>query len=130
MQLKLHCAHSCTTHFFFLKIQLNARHATEKAMPAVARTEKVAVRGIATVTSCSNGIPSCGMLPPGRQVRKEMSMNCHLVQSCTCAHSLTHLAINYLPFQEGRQTGTWDSLPKHYLLPPAEGPHLHDKLVN
>jgi len=64
---------------------LNARHATEKAMPAVAITEKVAVRGIATVTSCSNGIPSYGMLPPGRQERREMIVNHHLV--CPRVHT-------------------------------------------
>jgi len=69
-------------------MQLKTRHATEKAMPAKARIEKVAVRGIATVTSCSNGIPSYGMLPPGRQVRREMSVNLDLV--CPHVHTLTH----------------------------------------
>ena len=68
-------------------MQLKARHATEKTMPAKARIEKVAVRGMATVTSCSNGIPSYGMLPPGRQERREMIVNHHLV----CPHVHTHL---------------------------------------
>ena len=57
-----------TTHFFFLKMKLNARHATEKVMPAIARIEKVTVRGTATVTSCSTGTPSCGIIPPRIQV--------------------------------------------------------------
>ena len=43
-----------------MKIQLNARHATAKAMPAVARMEKMIVRGRSMDTSSSKGTPSYG----------------------------------------------------------------------
>ena len=36
------------THFLFLKMKLNARHATAKAMPAAAKMEKMIVMGRAT----------------------------------------------------------------------------------
>ena len=90
--------YSFTTHFFLLKMQLKTRHAIEKTMPAKARIEKVAVRGIATVTSCSNGIPSYGMLPPGRQVRREMSVNLDLEKECQWeGHFCQMLILSHLP---------------------------------
>ena len=46
-----------------MKIQLNARHATAKAMPAVARMEKMIVRGRSMDTSFSKGTPSYGTRP-------------------------------------------------------------------
>ena len=46
-----------------MNIQLNARHATAKAMPAVARMEKMIVRGRSTDTSSSKGTPSYGTRP-------------------------------------------------------------------
>ena len=57
------------THFLFIKIQLNARHATAKAMPAVARMEKMIVRGRSTETSSSKGTPSYGTRPPAWKVK-------------------------------------------------------------
>ena len=58
-------ANSLTTHFLFLKMKLNARHTTANTTPAVARMEKMMVSDRATVTSFSNGTPSCGIRPPG-----------------------------------------------------------------
>ena len=51
-------------HVLFLKIKLNARHTTPKAMPAVARTEKMTVRERSTDTTSSVGTPSYGASPP------------------------------------------------------------------
>ena len=56
------------THFLFMKIQLNARHVTAKAMPAVAKMEKMTVRGRSTDTSSSKGTPSYGTRPPAWKV--------------------------------------------------------------
>ena len=56
-------ANTLITHFLFIKIQLNVRHATAKAMPAVARMEKMIVRGRSTDTSTSKGTPSYGTRP-------------------------------------------------------------------
>ena len=124
-------------------MQLNARHITEKVMPAIARIEKMTVRGTATVTSCSMGIPSCGIIPPrmqegrkgGRERGREGGREGGLISSApiliehalvhTYTHTTYYLATNYLPFQEGRQTGSPDSLPVHYLSPPVEVPHLY-----
>ena len=55
------------TYFLFLKIQLNMRHATPKAMPAVARMEKMTVRERCTDTTSSEGTPSYGITPPESQ---------------------------------------------------------------
>lgn len=51
------------THFLFIKIQLNVRHATAKAMPAAARMEKMIVSGRSMDTSSSKGTPSYGTRP-------------------------------------------------------------------
>ena len=55
------------TYFLFLKMQLNTRHATAKAMPAVARMEKMTVRERSTDTISFLGTPSYGITPPGRK---------------------------------------------------------------
>jgi len=55
------------TYFLFLKTQLNMRHATAKAMPAVATMEKMTVRERCIDTSTSRGTPSYGITPPGSQ---------------------------------------------------------------
>ena len=52
------------TYFLFLNMQLNRRQATAKAMPAVARMEKMTVRERSTDTSFSVGTPSYGTTPP------------------------------------------------------------------
>ena len=54
------------TYFFSLKMKLNPRHTTPKAMPAVARMEKMTVREGSTDTSFSVGTPSYGTTPPGK----------------------------------------------------------------
>ena len=54
------------TYFFSLKMKLNTRHTTPKAMPAVARMEKMTVRERSTDTSFSVGTPSYGTRPPGK----------------------------------------------------------------
>ena len=48
-------------------MQLNVRHATAKAMPAVARMEKMTVTERCNDTTCSRGTPSYGITPPGSQ---------------------------------------------------------------
>ena len=53
------------TYFLFLKMQLNRRQATAKAMPAVARMEKMTVRERCTDTISFLGTPSYGITPPG-----------------------------------------------------------------
>ena len=45
-------------------------------MPAVARMEKMTVMGRATVTSCSNGMPSYGVRPPKDHQMKSGSDQC------------------------------------------------------
>ena len=60
------CAARWVTHFLFLKMKLNTRHTTPKAMPAVARMEKMTVRERFTDTSFSVGTPSYGIRPPGQ----------------------------------------------------------------
>ena len=52
------------TYFLFLNMQLNMRQATAKAMPAVARMEKMTVRERSTVTISFLGTPSYGITPP------------------------------------------------------------------
>ena len=47
-------------------MKVKARHTTAKAMPAVARMEKMTVRERCTDTSFSIGTPSYGGSPPGR----------------------------------------------------------------
>ena len=49
---------------------MNARHATAKAMPAVARMEKMIVRGRSTDASSSKGTPSYGTRPPAWKVHR------------------------------------------------------------
>ena len=46
-------------------MKLNARQATAKAMPAVARMEKMTVRERSTETSSTVGTPSYGITPSG-----------------------------------------------------------------
>ena len=46
-------------------MQMNMRHATAKAMPAVARMEKMTVRERCIDTISSLGTPSYGITPPG-----------------------------------------------------------------
>ena len=58
------------TYFLFLNMQLNMRHATAKAMPAVFRMEKMTVRERCTDTTSSEGTPSYGISPPGSQQRR------------------------------------------------------------
>ena len=55
------------TYFLFLNTQLNMRHATAKAMPAVFRMEKITVRERCTDTVSFLGTPSYGITPPGSQ---------------------------------------------------------------
>ena len=55
------------TYFLFLKMQLNMRHTTAKAMPAVARMEKMTVTERCTDTISSLGTPSYGITPSGSQ---------------------------------------------------------------
>ena len=57
---------SLMTHFLFLKMQLNARHATAKTMPAVARMAKTIMRARSTDTCSCKGTPSYGISSPGR----------------------------------------------------------------
>ena len=57
---------SLMTHFLFLKMQLNAKHATAKTMPAVAKMAKTIVRERSTDTCSCKGTPSYGISPPGR----------------------------------------------------------------
>ena len=50
-------------------MQLNMRHTTAKALPAVARMEKMTVTERCTNTTSSLGTPSYGIRPPGRCVK-------------------------------------------------------------
>ena len=52
------CSKRFITHFLFLKMKLNARHATANTMPTVARMKKMIVREGSTDTSFSSGAPS------------------------------------------------------------------------
>ena len=53
------------THFLFLKMKLNTRHATAKTIPAVARKKKMTVTEKCTVTTISIGTPSYN-IPSGK----------------------------------------------------------------
>ena len=60
------------THFLFLKMKLNARHANAKAMPAAAKMQKMTVTGRTTGITISQGTPSYGLRPPRRWRRWEI----------------------------------------------------------
>ena len=59
------------TDFLFLKMKLNTRHTTAKAMPAAARMEKMTVRVKSTGITSSVGTPSYGMTPPEKHDKME-----------------------------------------------------------
>ena len=54
-------------------MQLNMRHATAKAMPAVFRMEKMTVRERCSDTVSFLGTPSYGITPPGSQRESKLT---------------------------------------------------------
>ena len=68
-------------------MKLNARHTTAKAMPKVARREKMTVRERATDTSFFVGTPSYGIRPPEKWRNGErISVVVQKFHCCNHAH--------------------------------------------
>ena len=107
----------CITHFLFLKMKLNARHATAKAMPAVAKMQKMTVTGRATGITISQGTPSCGLRPPrwwrrwweiGRSKREHTHTHTHThTEQIGLPHTFQSMILtgSYKQWTRGPRTG-------------------------